>query len=435
LTGVHTLTPGQLSVADFQYTLDNVGNRTAMTTGEGAYSFGYDLTYRLTHAGYPGGRSVDYTYDPVGNRVEVTDASVATNYVTDDMNRILTVNATSFAYDVRGNLAFDGVNTYHYDLENHLVQADVGVNHVYYKYDPLGRLFARTDGQGTTYYLHAGDQIAAHYSGTGTLVARFVYGTGIDEPLLMVRGSQTYYYSRDGLGSVVALTNAAGNTVESYSYDAYGKPNVMSALGNPYLFTGRQYDSTTGIYYYRARWYSPGVGRWMGKDPIGFAGGDVNLYGYVSNGPVNWMDPSGLESCSNDSGWFENMRSRQILIWRAILFGEWSSLGKDLVKQFRETSRMGPIDFALAFSGEGMSIKSLSTSQLARLLNVERAGIHPIKAAILSAIGEANPEILRKVGVNPNFAVTKAGEIVLAGTGPFKGVSQPTGLFFEWFRR
>lgn len=108
-------------------------------------------------------------------------------------------------------------------------------------------------------------------------------------------GSETarYYYHFDGSGSVVALSNSSGSIAEQYSYDCFGTPNAASTLGNRFMFTGREYDSETGLYFFRARFYKPSIGRFLQTDPVGYGDG-MNLYGYCGNNPIIWGDPFGL---------------------------------------------------------------------------------------------------------------------------------------------
>ncbi|MBK8151180.1 MAG: RHS domain-containing protein [Acidobacteria bacterium] len=108
----------------------------------------------------------------------------------------------------------------------------------------------------------------------------------------MQTGNDVRYFIADHLGSTNALTDSSGNVTSSASYDSFG--NATGNLATRYKFTGREYDDFTGLHYYRARWYDGNLGRFISEDPIGFAGGDVNLYGYVGNGPVELVDPSGL---------------------------------------------------------------------------------------------------------------------------------------------
>jgi RHS repeat-associated protein len=116
-----------------------------------------------------------------------------------------------------------------------------------------------------------------------------------DETICMIDvagGNAVYYYHFDGLGSVAALSDIIGDTVERYSYSAFGEPNRVSGVGNPYMFTGRNYDWETGLYYYRARYYKPSIGRFMQVDPVDYKD-SMNLYTYVLNNPINHIDPKG----------------------------------------------------------------------------------------------------------------------------------------------
>jgi len=112
-------------------------------------------------------------------------------------------------------------------------------------------------------------------------------------------GYTSYYYHADGLGSITGLSDAPGTMVQTYGYDAFGNVTVSGSgnVSQPFMFTGREYDSETGMYFYRARYYDPVVGRFVTKDPIGFGGKDINLYAYVWSCPVNWADPTGFAGC------------------------------------------------------------------------------------------------------------------------------------------
>lgn len=130
------------------------------------------------------------------------------------------------------------------------------------------------------------------------MVARYSQGLNIDEPLAMLRSSTTSYYEADGLGSVTSLSNGTGSAAQTYAYDSFGKQTSSSgSLINSFQYTARELDSETNLYFYRARYFDPQLGRFLGEDPLRFIAGE-NFYAYVENDPINYVDSWGL--CSND---------------------------------------------------------------------------------------------------------------------------------------
>jgi len=160
---------------------------------------------------------------------------------------------------------------------------------------------SKTVGALTTVFVNDGLQEIAEYE-NGTLARSYVFGSYIDEPLLMVAAGVKTYYHANNLYSVAALTNQAGAVVERYTYDPYGKVKILAAdgvtvlaassVGNPWTFTGRRLDGETGLMYYRARMYDVGLGRFIGRDPIGYVDG---LSTYCAYFAPNSVDPTGYE--------------------------------------------------------------------------------------------------------------------------------------------
>ena len=226
-------------------------------------------------------------------------------------NQLTSDRERHYVYDGNGNLigkteTDDGETetwTYAYDGENRLIsvvkQEGVETKTVTFKYDSFGRrIEKRVTEDGTTRtrrYFYDNEDILFEYDENGVIGNRYLHGPGIDEPLSVTTDGGTYYYHADGLGSIIALTDAEQKVVQDYEYDAFGNlHDQKNAVKQPYAYTGREWDKETKLYYYRARYYDPKVGRFVSKDPIGFAGGDVNLYGYAQNNPVNYTDPTGL---------------------------------------------------------------------------------------------------------------------------------------------
>jgi RHS repeat-associated protein len=163
-----------------------------------------------------------------------------------------------------------------------------------YDYDGLGRRIAKTVSGVSTTYLLDGDEEIAEYSGA-TVLRHFVSGPGVDDRIAHAEGStianptKTYYHTNHQ-GSVMAMTDGSGNLTQRIGYDEYG--NGSPATGEQFGYTGRRYDPDTGLYYYRARYYAPAIGRFLQVDPVGYKD-NLNLYTYVGNDPLDKADPSG----------------------------------------------------------------------------------------------------------------------------------------------
>ena len=194
-----------------------------------------------------------------------------------------------------------GETDYEYDYDGRLTKVTrvdgATTTEVEYKYDALARrvervLTVNSVVQSTSKYIFDDEDVIAELDGSNNVVRLFVHGPGIDEPLAVKTGGSWYYYHADGLGSVINLSDSSGNQVPGYGYDSFGNL-IIDYFGSSVTYTGREWDREAGLYYYRARFYDPETGRFISKDPIGFRGGDVNLYSYVGQNPVNWIDPSG----------------------------------------------------------------------------------------------------------------------------------------------
>ena len=294
ITNVRGLTP----VSNHTYTHDNEGNILTKGGSWGDYTFDYNNVYELIQAVH-GLNTVNYTYDGANNRVTAAGVS----YTSNALNQYTQIGANSLTYSQGGELLTYNGATYSYNADQKLIQGIKGTNTVNFTYDcSLRRSSTSLNNVIQEQYIYDGEDVIADYDASWGLLRKYIFAPGTDNILAMKTSSTNYYYLKDHLGSVKELTNTLGNVIEQYDYTEYGQVSFYdgsmnsitgTAYSNRYLYTGREYDQNLGIYYYRARFYSPEIGRFLTPDPKIFIDGP-NVYGYVNNNPLKFLDPYGL---------------------------------------------------------------------------------------------------------------------------------------------
>ena len=294
-----------------------------MTTTHRVISYTYDSLYRLITATYSSGEYYHYTYDPVGNRQSLTTHVDVVNYQYDAANRLTSVNGQTYNWDNNGNLLSDGLRTYTYDHANRLTQVVSGTLTTQFTYNGAGDRVAKTvDGLTTDYVLDpaAGLTQVLQETTTGQATS-YLYG----HDLLAQYDSGTWaYHVNDGLGSVRQLADPTGQVVQGYSFSPFGVPLGESG-GEPYGYTGEQWDSDAALLYLQARWYVPGTGRFLTQD---LWTGDwkrpasLHRYSYSNNNPTKYVDPSGFQpedtSDPYDPGWCDDWEFPRKIICKII---------------------------------------------------------------------------------------------------------------------
>jgi len=300
------------AVGSWSLSRDASGQITRRSEAVGGFSAVYDYLYdengRLLKVLKDNVPVEEYAYDENGTRIF-------------EMNTLRNIPAKSYEYSHEDHLLKAGDWVYQYDVDGFLTSKTNSTNQtnkiqyfyssrgelltvllpdgkrIDYVCDPLGRRIAKkVNGVVVEKYLWQGlTRLLAVYDSGNILRQRFEYA---DErmPVAMKMGSATYYLSYDQVGSLRLVADGSGNVVKRISYDSFGNilEDTNPSFTMPFGFAGGLHDRDTGLVRFGYRDYDPEVGRWTAKDPIGFAGGDTDLYGYVLNNPVNWVDPEAL---------------------------------------------------------------------------------------------------------------------------------------------
>ena len=321
----------------FAYAYDPRGRRTSMTTAygsgdsrtSGAWFYEYDDNGQLVAWTAPDGRHVAYEYDPAGNRRSVADYGATTGYSANDMNQYVEIGDDVLSYDEDGNLvrriSASGTVDYAYDWENRLTGVTTPSSAWTYAYDAFGNR-TRASGQGEVSGFVVdpvgfGNVVGEYDNATGDLKNSYDHGFGL------VSSNGSAFYTFDDLGGASETTDAAGGIENQYAYAPFGETlEITESLANAFRFAGEfgVMRDASGLDFMRARHYEPGWGRFLSKDPAGLAGGDLNLYRYVANNPVQFVDPSGYRKSKAIQTTNQNYR---------INTGGWGNLDEQLRNQ------------------------------------------------------------------------------------------------------
>ncbi|HEX5182072.1 MAG TPA: RHS repeat-associated core domain-containing protein [Allosphingosinicella sp.] len=297
------------------YAYDNLGRRSSISRGNGtSTTYGYDAVSRLTSltqdlSGTTYDETLGFSYNPANQITQNTRSNDiyawtghgngSTNSTVNGLNQLTAVGSTVPTFDSKGNMTYAGGTTYSYSSENLLTSSSGGAS---LTYDPKKRLYQVAGGtSGTQRFAYDGPNLIAEYDGSNNLLRRYVFGVGADDPIVWYEGTGTTdrrFLHKDEHGTIAAVTNSSGTVLNVDTYDEYGKP-ASTNVGR-FQYTGQAYLPEVGLYYYKARMYASGLGRFMQSDPSGYDDG-MNVYGYTHADPLNNADITGMKS----GDWFK----------------------------------------------------------------------------------------------------------------------------------
>ena len=300
-------------INSLSYTYDVRGNQLTKLENNQTTNYTYDKINRLKTAAYPEAKTEVFTYDNAGNRTRKEIGQDITTYEYDTRNRLTkTTNngiITTYNYDNNGNLMKETkgneITSYTYDnfnrpIEVVLPNGSYQLNH----YDAMGLRVGVTENGVRHEFIFSGRNVVAEVNSNTGGITRYVRGKGLiatEDP----RGILSYYL-HNAHGDVINLVNGNGEIQNAYKYDAFGNTTDYAAkVSNRFLYAGEQFDKVTGQYYLRARYYDPELGRFTQEDP--YRGDGLNLYAYVSNNPIRYVDPTGNFAEDGNGGYYNHI--------------------------------------------------------------------------------------------------------------------------------
>ncbi|MBW1644893.1 MAG: PKD domain-containing protein [Deltaproteobacteria bacterium] len=300
----HTVVNSGTIIANYDYVYNAAGLLLTEEHHGDTCNYTYDAAGQLIKSICTAGNEENFSYDANGNRI-------GPNYVVGANNRILNDVSFDYDYDNEGNLisktekATGMVTTFTYDHRNHLVSFEkrdangMLIDEASYIYDGLDRRIVATINGQTVLTAYDGDHAWADFDAVGNLITRYLFGDGPDALIARSQSNgEIGWYLADKLSTVRDLIDTNGMLLNHVDYNSFGGIIAQMDIdkGDRFLFTGREYEPTSGLYFYRTRYYDPFLGRFLSEDPLKFDGGDLNLYRYVNNSPLNGTDPTGRQA-------------------------------------------------------------------------------------------------------------------------------------------